>query len=473
MGISQEAALKQLEKLPHLLLNKIQIHWSKLLKAFRAFDRDGTGVVKRKDFQAMCFRNGIDVDDREVDRLAGLFSTPDNDLDFAHFREVMAKSMQPAEVQGGCSLPIKPSTFKNKRPEGRSRTFQGLKSTWNNAYSQALDTDGKPSVSNVIEGRYYMEGHNVFGETSMTTTRYGLVMDESMNQPLVKSLLQGEYYLKRGVNRPESAKVDYIAHNRKMTRDYSRLVSSTRPPSSLSMSDRGAGTAMGYVPQMAATVTRPSRARLVGQMPTPRTSEDLQEIWGRALDPRFAATTLAWLGKANDMEKTQFKNAVFKYPSQIVARPGLLASSRSGNTSRTAYRAPRPASAPPDRDHAPLRISSAQGGEQARAEGGGDGEQPDEQASERGGRARFSLSGRPVTPQVEHNALAAATAYRRNRPALSSRPSSAPRSVSSQGRPMGKAAPMHVLSERSPEIHSTIQKSAFGASWAAPAAPLA
>ena len=50
----------------------------------------------------------------------------------------MQTSMLPLEVRGGCSLPIKPSTFKNKRPEGRSRNFQGLNSTWNNAYSQVV-----------------------------------------------------------------------------------------------------------------------------------------------------------------------------------------------------------------------------------------------------------------------------------------------------------------------------------------------
>ena len=38
-------------------------------------------------------------------------------------------------------------------------------------FRQALDGDGKPSVSNVIEGRYYMEKEKgLLGET--TTTRF-------------------------------------------------------------------------------------------------------------------------------------------------------------------------------------------------------------------------------------------------------------------------------------------------------------
>lgn len=62
---------------------------------------------------------------------------------------------------------------------------------------------------------------------------------------------------------------------------------------------------------------------MVQDMQTPRNAGDLQELWGRSLDPKFVATTLAWLSKASAQEKKQFKHAVAAFPVQIAARPVL------------------------------------------------------------------------------------------------------------------------------------------------------
>lgn len=411
-------------------------------------------------------QNGIAVDEREVDKLCAHFGAADGDLDWARFREVMARSQQPAEVEGGCSLVMKPSSFKSRRPEGRSRKFEGLAASWNNAYAQALDGDGRPAVSNVIEGRFVFERVPAGARAVQQHSRPGLVMDESKGQPLVKSLLQGEYYALRGSGRPQSAKVDYISHNRKMTRDYSRLVASTRPPSSAT---QRAGSAFGYVP-LAATVTRPARARVVGQMPTPRTAKDLEEVWGRALDPRFAATTLAWLGSASDVEKTKFKNALFKVVTQFCAPvlspmapvAGCLLARRAPRSNPGALTACAPR-------QAPGRPASALGSELG---------------EDAGARSARPLAARPssrsfaaATPQLDGAALAAATAYRRARPAsaASVRPTTAPRSATASARAIVSQRSARdrrqMAAEQPPELHSTIQRSAFGAAWAAPPTP--
>jgi hypothetical protein len=41
----------------------------------------------------------------------------------------------------GVSLTLNPH-FKAKKPEGRSKSFKGLNTVWNNKYFQALDATG-------------------------------------------------------------------------------------------------------------------------------------------------------------------------------------------------------------------------------------------------------------------------------------------------------------------------------------------
>jgi hypothetical protein len=47
---------------------------------------------------------------------------------------------------------------------------------------------------------------------------------------MVKSLIQGEYYMTRPSSTDsKKQKFDYIAHNKRMTKEYSKLVAGTRP----------------------------------------------------------------------------------------------------------------------------------------------------------------------------------------------------------------------------------------------------
>ena len=68
---------------------------------------------------------------------------------------------------------------------------------------QALDGDGKPSVSNVIEGRYYMEKEKGSGLGGTTTTRcvpvtrftfLSLSLARALSLPLARSLSLARCY---------------------------------------------------------------------------------------------------------------------------------------------------------------------------------------------------------------------------------------------------------------------------------------
>ena len=48
----------------------------------------------------------------------------------------------------------------------------------------------------------------------------GVVIDHHTGMPLIKSLVEGGFYMPREPRLKKSGKIDYIAHNRKMTREY-------------------------------------------------------------------------------------------------------------------------------------------------------------------------------------------------------------------------------------------------------------
>lgn len=139
---------------------------------------------------------------------------------------------------------------------------------------------------------------------------------------------------------------DYIAHNRKMTKEYSKLVASTRPNSASAGGERYSREAS---PQFLAGMTRPARARIAKDIVTPRTRSELHELWGRSLDMKFTDSTLAWLAKASKEEKQQFKNAIASHPKTSKAG-GLGATTnpytRSTTPAQGLRRPPRPQSAP-------------------------------------------------------------------------------------------------------------------------------
>ena len=107
-----------------------------------------------------------------------------------------------------------------KRIEGRSKNFKGLDTVWNNKYFQALDAStGEPLLENVIKGRYYLE-NTYLRPSSAASNAKGVVIDHHTGMPLIKSLMEGGFYMPREPRLKKPGKIDFIAHNRKMTREY-------------------------------------------------------------------------------------------------------------------------------------------------------------------------------------------------------------------------------------------------------------
>lgn len=189
-----------------------------------------------------------------------------------------------------------------------------------------------------------------------------------------------------------------------------------------------------------------------GSAATPRNAQELQEMWGRPLDPKFIATTLAWLGRASPAEKTQFKGAV-QYPTAISAKPGMLRGpSRAGNRSSGG--------------------SPWLGGSSGIR---GPGSRPQSATGVRATERPSSRTG------IDRGAIEAATAFARSRPRPSSAMSSRPASATYGGRP-SSATGRSVGAFRAPaasrggsrqggnDIGQVLQKATVGATWAAPLA---
>ena len=105
-----------------------------------------------------------------------------------------------------------------KRPEGRSKYFKGLDTVWNK-YFQALDAStGEPLLENVIKGRYYLE-NTYLRPSSAASNAKGV--DRSSHWHATHQIARGGWVLHaQRTQAQEVSKIDYIAHNRKMTREY-------------------------------------------------------------------------------------------------------------------------------------------------------------------------------------------------------------------------------------------------------------
>eukprot|EP00281_Chroomonas_sp_CCMP1168_P024734 CAMPEP_0206237934 /NCGR_PEP_ID=MMETSP0047_2-20121206/14538_1 /ASSEMBLY_ACC=CAM_ASM_000192 /TAXON_ID=195065 /ORGANISM="Chroomonas mesostigmatica_cf, Strain CCMP1168" /LENGTH=367 /DNA_ID=CAMNT_0053662419 /DNA_START=79 /DNA_END=1178 /DNA_ORIENTATION=- len=320
--------------LPPILLQKMQMHWTKATRAFMNMDKDRSGRISSKEFQKVCAGIGCDLTDKDMVKVMAIFDkNGDGEVDNNEFVKVVGDLLFPPAYSDGLSLNFTPN-FRSKRPEGRSKHFKGLNADWNNPYHQSLDAEGtgKPVLESIIQGRYYQARTDPYDrpESSLSTHKgfKGTQMDTTLQQPMVKSLIQGEFY----GNPPRTAgggrkdRIDFVTHNKRMTREYSKLVAGTRPQSGRAMRDsvtRGECSSAGPFQTIAARPTRMVRTKLAQNLDTPRDAGELQELWGRALDPKFVATTLSWLSKASDQEKRQFKQAVCAFPVQISARPAL------------------------------------------------------------------------------------------------------------------------------------------------------
>ena len=191
----------------------------------------------------------------------------------------------------------------------------------NNDYHQSIDigdTDGRPVLHGIMSGKFYTMPSA--GKQIPTMRKVaGLIVDPVLNQPMSKSLMEGAYYRIHAVmpaNGPLSARsaTNFVQRNRTMTRHYSHLVSGARsvnPSSAPEIWDRTMATPQTTGPfhRMSRPVSKSMRSGMQ-DMPTPRDAEELQNMWGRTLDPKFIATTMTWLQKATPAERENFKHAV-------------------------------------------------------------------------------------------------------------------------------------------------------------------
>uniref|UniRef100_A0A6T8P845 EF-hand domain-containing protein n=1 Tax=Hemiselmis andersenii TaxID=464988 RepID=A0A6T8P845_HEMAN len=468
--------------LPATLLHKVQMHWGKVTKFMAALERDrgNNGQMTRDDFAKMCDKIACDLTERETDRVMAAFKEGvDNTMDGHYFVEAMDKILHPPEYSDGLSLNFTPN-FRPKRVEGRAKNFAALRSDWNNAYHQSLDLNGtgKPVLENIIQGIYYQERSNPYVRpNSVAGPPYvpkGTMMDaKKPGQALVKSLIQGDFYKNHA--RPKTSygdhrdKIDFIAHNRKMTREYSRLIAGTRPHTAMSRSAaiqrerdnlQGSLSTGPYQTISAMSMTRePIR--------TPRNAMELQELWGRPLEPTFIATTLAWLSKATDLEKKQFKQAVC-YPTAISAKAGTS----GAHPYQTRTRSTTPFMGGTKGSRVPTsRPQSATG---VRPYASDHHEQPPRPV-ESPAPASVQMRERPPSRTgIDRSALEAATAFARTRPRSAMSNSGRPSSAMAGRAPPQWRAPSRSQSRQDTAGHGgmgqVIQKATIGATWAAPLA---
>lgn len=174
-------------------------------------------------------------------------------------------------------------------------------------------------------------------------------------------------------------------------------------------------------------------------------------MWGRSLDPKFIATTLAWLDTATPQERSQFKGAV-QYPTAISAKPSAHGPSSGRRSASPFLGGAAGLRVPGQRPHSATGTRPPQGDE------------------------------RPSTG-IDRGALEAATAFVKSRPRPASAAGSRPPSVASYNRPasaMGGSRggpfafkaplPSRGASRQGGDLAQTLQKATIGATWAAPLA---
>jgi hypothetical protein len=64
---------------------------------------------------------------------------------------------------------------------------------------------GKPLLQNILQGKYYME--NTYTRPSSASNYKGICLDEQLGQPLVKSIVEGEFYFPKDNMLSKSRKV--------------------------------------------------------------------------------------------------------------------------------------------------------------------------------------------------------------------------------------------------------------------------
>jgi hypothetical protein len=214
----------------------------------------------------------------------------------------------------------------------RAKDFPTLKTSWNNEYHQSIDekdemAEGKPVLHGIMSGKFY--DVQTFKAPKQRKIA-GLEFDPGLNQPMAKSLIHGAYYpnpneMRAGLRTARSKK-DFIQRNRTMTRNYSQLVKSARSQNVCGETwDRTMATPRTTGPFHKIPHSAIKEIRSAAQnVTTPRNADELQDMWGRALDPKFIATTMTWLQKASPEEKTNFKAAVAGASTLVPSRKAVF-----------------------------------------------------------------------------------------------------------------------------------------------------
>jgi hypothetical protein len=333
-------------KFPPLMLERILLKYAKVVKSLMEADRDHTGLVGRQEFAKIFRQYAVDIDEGFI-KVMDAFDRDGAGIDHKAFLEAASARLFPPRPADALTLVIPPSKFFEEKGHGRSKNFPDLKSTWNNNYFQQIDLDdgvggGKPVLHGILSGKFYIVPNSQGRQVPQLKKVSGLEVDSSLNQPMSKSLMEGAYYHNPQENLPQTARSskDFIQRNRAMSRHYSRLVSGARSVNASEMADRPMNTPRTTGPFVRTGRPASKSMRAMAQdMPTPRNADQLQALWGRTLDPKFIASTLAWIAKASPEEVAAFKSAV--------ASNSTLVPSRSPVYPDRAYTGQRPLTARP------------------------------------------------------------------------------------------------------------------------------
>ncbi|EKX44970.1 hypothetical protein GUITHDRAFT_109013 [Guillardia theta CCMP2712] len=143
----------------------------------------------------------------------------DGKIDFKEFQDIVGSYLLPPSTDGmslSFQLDHRPQRPQGRRPISRS----GLTTAWNNNYCQMLDDvsqETKPLLTSIMQGKFY------YGDRSSPQWRRAdrsrSEIDNSRMQPLMKSLLEGEFYIpkERIKTQSTSTRTNFIAQNRRKT----------------------------------------------------------------------------------------------------------------------------------------------------------------------------------------------------------------------------------------------------------------
>ncbi|EKX43132.1 hypothetical protein GUITHDRAFT_110860 [Guillardia theta CCMP2712] len=164
------------------------------------------------------------------------------------------------ESQVGVGALLQSGGDNHKARSGRAINIPLLQAGWNNRHHQAMDSsnEGQTCIQNVLEGKFYHEKHPSVTTKDFCRGSRGAEIDKKLNQPLVKSLIEGEYYFTKYDHVAKNRKhTNFISQNRRLAADYSQfMIDARRSMHELSMDPSRTAT-----PQISVPLAKYSRLR--------------------------------------------------------------------------------------------------------------------------------------------------------------------------------------------------------------------